>query len=670
MGTDIYGRLSQSDKGQLKYGNTRSPTKKIYNNDSAQHPFNLTKLRICLEAVEDEAHIDELKYMESKYDYQTKSFNKKSSKNHVPNVIGDNADVILAQHIAESEALKQTEIQNKLREYQAEEKKAFLNAQQKLQKLKQKDESREQKRQHDLMMFQKSSEHSANTIKQQNIEQQQSSSRKLRTKLQEAEKRKQIKQQQGKERLDNSETIFNQCSECYARTKLILQKESYKEFVHDAKIVTLQESFEKIFHKIQELSEHCHKQGIMEHEEWTFLSDVLAKFLFISQTIIATIEELKRHNILVEEDKRKQLQLQQEKEEKKKQIMKIEKQKLLKQNNPELSCPSLPKDWQLSVSRSAYFRFQELKKLVNQYEEIMKKLNSDKQHQKLIIGLTKAISVPISSITNRSGSDIKSKLSDLNGLLKGQDVNFGNQRVNISNHPNASNYACFFMAKKFVKQAEGQVSSNHAAAFSLALTVLGVWEQNKVVGELVLGQLQMKCPFIIPCYVPKLENQSELEYNRLRGYICGEDGSVEPQDKYLKRMSGFVRTYAALIQSPLPPNVRKHPHGIEEGWKWITRMLNLEPWPEITATVLFDFLEIAGHALMETYNLQFKKLLYSLCHDYFPKIKEVSGNKGGPLQRLEMFLLECIKTNQVPKPDGYLGPDFWNTYHHTAVVGS
>lgn len=100
------------------------------------------------------------------------------------------------------------------------------------------------------------------------------------------------------------------------------------------------------------------------------------------------------------------------------------------------------KELQFSVSRSGYFYYQELKKLVQQYENTTKQLNSSKENQvgvilcllvvhyilihkclqKLIIGLTKAISVPISSITNRSGSDIKSKLSDLNGLLKGTVV--------------------------------------------------------------------------------------------------------------------------------------------------------------------------------------------------------------------------------------------------------
>lgn len=48
-------------------------------------------------------------------------------------------------------------------------------------------------------------------------------------------------------------------------------------------------------------------------------------------------------------------------------------------------------------------------------------------------------------------------------------------------------------------------------------------------------------------------------------------------------------------------------------------MLNLEPYPDISATVLYDFLAVAGHALMKVYGKQFQKLLYTLCHDYYPK---------------------------------------------------
>lgn len=44
---------------------------------------------------------------------------------------------------------------------------------------------------------------------------------------------------------------------------------------------------------------------------------------------------------------------------------------------------------------------------------------------------------------------------------------------------------------------------------------------------------------------------TDIESYRLQGYRVSEDGSVESDDLFLKRMSGIVRLYAAvLVTSP------------------------------------------------------------------------------------------------------------------------
>lgn len=48
------------------------------------------------------------------------------------------------------------------------------------------------------------------------------------------------------------------------------------------------------------------------------------------------------------------------------------------------------------------------------------------------------------------------------------------------------------------------------------------------------------------------------------------------------------------------------------------------PRPDISPTLLFDFLEVTGGMLLKTYRAQFTKLLQFLCFDYFPKIEQVS----------------------------------------------
>lgn len=155
----------------------------------------------------------------------------------------------------------------------------------------------------------------------------------------------------------------------------------------------------------------------------------------------------------------------------------------------------------------------------------------------------------------------------------------------------------------------------------------------------------------------------EVSRYRSIGYKY-DDGEVEKQDKFLKRMSGIMRLYAAIIISA-PPSGRQrcsHPHGLEHGWAWLTRVTNMQPWPDITATLLFDFLEVTGHAFVKTYGRQFNKLLQVIVTDFVPKLRQVSpAGAGGPVARLESFLEKCIKLRQIQQPEGLLPARFWQT---------
>lgn len=63
---------------------------------------------------------------------------------------------------------------------------------------------------------------------------------------------------------------------------------------------------------------------------------------------------------------------------------------------------------------------------------------------------------------------------------------------------------------------------------------------------------------------------------------------------FLHRIRGIVRLYAAIISSPQLPmeHFQKHPHGLEHGWAWLSRVLNMKPHPTLTAAALGDFLEV------------------------------------------------------------------------------
>ena len=156
--------------------------------------------------------------------------------------------------------------------------------------------------------------------------------------------------------------------------------------------------------------------------------------------------------------------------------------------------------------------------------------------------------------------------------------------------------------------------------------------------------------------------------NRYFSYIRNKEKKIRkiwPLKVYsnLKRMTGLVRLYAAVISS-IPPSGQsnQHPYGLNNGWTWLSRMLNLEPRANYTAVALNEFLAVAGHALMRKYKKQFGKLLNTLVLDYVPKIEKVTDKaQSGPVVRLKVFLEACIKDQKIPVPDGYLAPHWWRS---------
>lgn len=214
-------------------------------------------------------------------------------------------------------------------------------------------------------------------------------------------------------------------------------------------------------------------------------------------------------------------------------------------------------------------------------------------------------------------------------------------------------------------QGQLQVASSFSAAFPTAAVCVGLWSLCPDVGDLLLGHFYNKCPLLVPFYVPKTDEITTVDYCKLVGYDVDGD-TVEDEDKFLAKLSGTVRLFAAMIQMEMPPQLsgRSHPFGIENGWIWFTRLMNLEPRPSITATIIFDFLEVAGHALLKRFGKQFQKVLLTLCKDLMPKILQVTpaSSKAGAM-RLKMFLEKCVKEGKMKSPDGMLTQRWWNTGH-------
>lgn len=274
------------------------------------------------------------------------------------------------------------------------------------------------------------------------------------------------------------------------------------------------------------------------------------------------------------------------------------------------------------VDKESLENHQKLKQFLEEYEASLQPLVNDESAKKFRFSCQRAINIPVNAISPISREHMQDKYIRLSKLLKGQPVLVSNTTVSASSHPLGIKFCTNLLAKKFVNQGEHTVSSKPEAAFAIAGIIVSLWLEFPDFGKLLLAHFQMECPYLIPMYIPQLEGQSNEDYYRVLGYQY-IDGKVESQDKFLKRMSGIMHLYAAiLITQPQIRNV-PHPLGLREGWRWLAATLNLEPRVDITATLILDLLEVAGNELWKCYRCQFIKLLHFICSDFFKRIEKV-----------------------------------------------
>ena len=320
------------------------------------------------------------------------------------------------------------------------------------------------------------------------------------------------------------------------------------------------------------------------------------------------------------------------------------------------------------VHKEDFLLYTVLQNELEQHQAVYANVSNDPSLKQFKFDCQKAVNVPVNAISPQSAQHLQDKLDKLLNLLRGNFIEVPPRRFKATQHPGGIEYCADLLARKLVRQGEDVVSSNPEAAFAIAAVINALWSEFPTLGRLILAHFYKTCPYLVPYCAPQQEGQSDQDYYKALGYQYS-NGVVEKQDKFLKRMSGVVRLYAAVIVSV--PRVRQqqqqqqqqqqaHPFGLVNGWKYLAATMNLKPRLEITATVLFNFLEVAGHRLSQAYGRQFIKLLHLLCTDYFALIRSVTPDGcGGPVVRLDDFLQKTLKKREIAPPAGQLPARFW-----------
>jgi len=272
--------------------------------------------------------------------------------------------------------------------------------------------------------------------------------------------------------------------------------------------------------------------------------------------------------------------------------------------------------------------------------------------------LQRAVNTPLNSLSGVSSAHLQDKVDKLVQLLSGAQVTVGERAVSVTQHQHARSFCLGLAAKKLAKQGEDVVSSDSKSAFPAATFALAIWEKFPEFGTLLIAYMFEMCPFLVPFHPLQTAGQTDKEHYLQLGYKYDGD-TIEKQDKYLKRMSGLARLYAALSVSHLPKasSSLSHPHPPARVWSWFSSVLNLTPHTDITASLMLDILEVTGNTMFAKYGKQFCKLLQLVKSKYFPKLEAVKS-EGGPTVRLDQFLSTAIRGQSIREPDGCLKPGF------------
>lgn len=269
----------------------------------------------------------------------------------------------------------------------------------------------------------------------------------------------------------------------------------------------------------------------------------------------------------------------------------------------------------------------------------------------------KAVNLSVNTISAASSEHLHDKYVKLSNLLSGKNAVIGDLQITASKHPKGVPFCIDLLAKKFVLQGDLMISGNPESAFAFATIIISIWNESPDFGKILLAYFFKECVYLIPFYPPRIPDQTDEDYYKIQGYRF-TDGKVEEQDKFLKRISGTMRLFFAILLSSPTKNQNNHPFSINHAWTWCISVLKLESRVDITATMFHSFFETIGFEMQKVYGRQFSKIMRYFIEDYFPSMKKMDN--GGPIIRLECLLQEYQQNgNKFNVPKGLLSKNFW-----------
>ncbi len=224
--------------------------------------------------------------------------------------------------------------------------------------------------------------------------------------------------------------------------------------------------------------------------------------------------------------------------------------------------------------------------------------------------------------------------------------------------PARAGFVNVLFTRRVLNAAETQITGHPESAVAIGQAVAAVLAMVPALVPVFLGGLGSITPWATPRVPRKLQGEAPLDTMVRRGYRR-VDGGLEPEDSYSARALAYVRLLAGIVSSrpfvlagaqPSP-----NPIGVEHGWVWLARMVNLSssktqfrPF-KAGFDLIAGFLGIAGHALCSAYPERMRALMALLANDYIAAGLAVTKNVRPPgLSRLQLLVEEYQKAGSIP----------------------
>lgn len=215
-------------------------------------------------------------------------------------------------------------------------------------------------------------------------------------------------------------------------------------------------------------------------------------------------------------------------------------------------------------SKSSLLLYSELLNYIKKWEKEISDLEQEVNCKDFRFQCKKAVNIPVNAVSNVSKEHLTDKYEKLLNLLSRNKVKLGNDYFTASVHQKGVSFCMNLLAKKIVLQGDLLISSNPEAVFCYSVIIIELWQTFPQFGKLLLAYFCQQCPYLVPFYIPKTKDESDEDYYKKLGYQF-TDGTIEKQDKFLKRMSGIMRLYFAILITL--PKSGKSPHGLCYAWR-------------------------------------------------------------------------------------------------------